>query len=185
MNSKSITFLIALSVITTFWVVITIYALKFTLPYNAVALPFNTRVNSTVFRAILPEGFAFFTRNPREQQVTILKLTGNEFQIEKNVNGSIENLLGLKKTARSRDIEMATLISQISESEWLSCKSQLNECATHPETPILFLENKYANPLLCGEYLIVLRNPVPWAWAKSMNSNAMPTLFVRIKVGCR
>src|SRR5690606_6732348 len=48
------------------WSTVTVYALHGALPYNPVKLPFQDRFNIRLF---LPEGWAFFTRDPREDRM--------------------------------------------------------------------------------------------------------------------
>ena len=47
------------------WLVVAIYVLDASLPFNPIRLPFEQALQ---LRRIVPEGWAFFTRDPREPQ---------------------------------------------------------------------------------------------------------------------
>jgi hypothetical protein len=49
------------------WGVAALYALHTVIPFNAVVLPFE---RDLPVRSLTPEGWAFFTRNPREKQIS-------------------------------------------------------------------------------------------------------------------
>ncbi len=46
------------------------------------------------------------------------------------------------------------------------------------------VENKLFKPILCGEFLLVFQEPVPWAWSKSLSTIKMPAKAARITITC-
>lgn len=163
---------------------IAIYSVRTSLPYNPARLPFETPKNNTNFRAFFPEGFSFFTRNPREPQVEVYKLEGGRLELLTIANASHKNWFGIVKSSRAQNIETGYLLSKIKADDWLSCKGPLIACVTHEMTPVLELKTNYSSPLLCGELVITVKKPVPWAWSNSMDPKNMPTEFARILIRC-
>lgn len=79
----------------TFWGVLALYALHSMFPFNAVVLPFEGEL---LMHSLTPEGWAFFTRNPREAQVSAYIRTDGAWRlVDRGPNGSAENMLGLDR----------------------------------------------------------------------------------------
>ncbi len=172
-----------MSVIIPFWGLITFYSLAVTLPYNPSRVPTSLSLK-TRFRALLPEGFSFFTRNPREPQIVAYQYSGQHLEQLTIQNASLTNMMGILKTSRAQNIETGYLLSLIKGEDWSSCKSSLLNCLTFNYSPIIEMKSKYKKPLLCGDIVLVVRKPVPWAWADNFDVDKMPLEFVRLYIFC-
>ena len=73
-----------------FWVTISLYSLKFAIPNSAIKLPGDSRTISSFFKMVLPEGFGFFTRNPRETRFLLYKSTDKGVDLVTEPNAGFE-----------------------------------------------------------------------------------------------
>jgi antimicrobial peptide system SdpA family protein len=171
-------------IIVSFWGAIIIYALKITLPYNALHLPFENIRYKTAFKAFFPEGFSFFTRDPRESQTEIFQLLDGDLVSVTNKNGSYKNWFGVKRITRAINLDIGYLLSRIEEEDWIACNTAIQTCLDQTQNLFVELKSNYEKPLLCGEYVLLSRKPVPWAWAKNVHPEQMPLEYVRIYIVC-
>ena len=128
--------------------------------------------------AVIPEGWGFFTRNPREDVLfTFIKKNNQWIPYDKQNNAAPENLFGLKRTARVNGLIYATYFKNISASDWKLYKNldldNLKSVAFAPKK--VKNSSKYLD--FCGETLLFVKTKtIPWAW-----SSAGPGL----PIGCR
>jgi len=163
-----------------FWVSLAGIGLLGALPEDAFGVSNYSR---NVVRTLLPEGWAFFTRNPRERVDHLYEVRANGELVAGNPADE-RSLLGFDRKPRLRSAELAGLVSKVPESAWISCRASLNECLRQ-ESPELQISITMNVPAFCGRAVIQSRTPVPWAWRKSYDSIHMPSRFVRVNVDCK
>lgn len=185
MRIKKFTFLGVLLLIVFFWTVLILYSLKFSLPNNALTLPHDSRQASNFFKLLLPEGFGFFTRNPREQRYLVYKITDQEINLVTTQNTSFSNSFGLSRKSRCQNLETSYILSKVKKEDWLECKSTLTNCSNYEKTPVLMIENSYFNPMFCGAYIMVVQEPIPWAWSANFKMESIPIYFIKVNVQCK
>ena len=154
------------------WAVPISYALRFSLPYNASSL---SRTATPPLLIFVPEGWGFFTRDPREE---------NMFTYYKNGSGAwmltSRWSFGFGRHGRIVAREAAMLASGIAadatdcRDDHISC---LNDVDVAAEIGAVF-----DNSRLCGDVGFVWQEPVPWAWAR--DNVVMPARVVRVTVQC-
>lgn len=111
----------------------------------------------------LPQGWAFFTRDPREELVAIYRWT-SQGPKEINIrNGSTEFLFGLNREGRVRGYEVSQILANVPLSLYDTLQGnaipQLDSAkATRVHT------NKQLQLFENGYYLIKAYQPLPWAW---------------------
>lgn len=165
-----------------FWVVLFGYSIHRALPYNPIHPPFQDRLYVNL---LMPQGWKFFTRNPREEDLKIFKKDGDDKWSDALIgpNGSAGNYFGLKRDMRAQGIEMGILMASLDKDIWQTCAEKPEICVS--SAPIRAeLENVDKNPTLCGELGLVLQEPVPWAWSRAKKEVIIPSKFVRISVLC-
>lgn len=184
LNKKIIDFGVII-ITSIFWVIVILYSLKFAIPNSAIKLPKDDRAISSFFKLILPEGFGFFTRNPRETRFLLYKAADKRMYLATEPNASLTNLFGLSRKSRCENLEMSYILSKVQKEDWFKCKTIFNECLNYQDTPILLIKNSYSNPMLCGTYVIVMQEPIPWAWSAQLKPEIMPLFFTKINVVCQ
>lgn len=147
-----------------------------TLPKN----PFSTLKSFTVMK-IFPQGWGFFSKPPRDDYTFILNSQGD---LAVNwPNNSATNMFGINRAGRSQGIEMGVLVSQVDKDKFIKCDDDINVCAKkqkHKEK----VKNPTPKPVLCGEYTLVTRKVVPWAWADITSPSEMSSEFVKVESVC-
>jgi len=146
------------------------------------ALPSNPmdEMKSLTLLKVFPQGWGFFSKSPREESIMILNSSYDLATVWPN--NSFENLLGVKRFGRTQGIEMGLLYSQIPENMWTACESDLKNCVA--PTEVITVNNTTPVPSFCGEYIIVKRQVVPWAWSKIMETDEMPLKFAKVVSSC-
>ena len=157
------------------------YSVHAAMPFNPLALPEEDDVAA---RSWLPQGWRFFTRDPREDQTLLYRLDeGRWVSASLGPNFRLRNYLGLSRVGRSQAMEMAMLIWGLSKNTWHKCEEASSSCLSAYESP-LKVTNKSPVPSLCGPIGIVLQEQIPWAWAGDHSDVIMPSRVLRLDVQC-
>jgi antimicrobial peptide system SdpA family protein len=179
-NIYSIFFIISLVV--SIWTILSI--LIVTLKNNPIEIASD--MDYQVFKFV-PQGWAFFTRNPREAQIIIYQIKNNNGLIAyPQKHSSYHNIFGLYRKSSKILTELQSIKIKIPDtlytnSEW---NYQTEEYSLLPKE-IYSYDNEISEPFLCGEFLIVFQKSIPWAWSKSIKNIKMPSKMVRIKINCK
>ncbi|MFN0140901.1 MAG: SdpA family antimicrobial peptide system protein [Pyrinomonadaceae bacterium] len=164
------------------WIIVFWWSVRAALPYNPIRLPFGERI----VQQLIPQGWKFFTRNPREEDLTVVARNGdNEWvDVVRGPNGSVQNVFGLKRDSRAQGIELGLLTSAVPKDRWGECKQQPSSCLNVETTPSIVAENTMPNPTLCGDLGFVLQEPIPWAWSRARKPVIMPSKVLKMNVLC-
>jgi len=164
------------------WLLVVGYVAHGGLPFNPIKLPYASEIRISRW---VPQGWAFFTRNPREDDTLLFErsATGHWVSAMAAPHAQSRNVFGLNRKSRAQQIEMAVLFYEVPEDAWGVCESAPQAClanATVSDT----VENTSPRPTLCGDVGIARQPPVPWAWSASAGSITMPSKVARLKVNC-
>lgn len=162
-----------------FWGVFFLYSFHAALPANPIRLPFAEAVD---IRTMAPQGWAFFTRDPREADIDV-RAAEAAWTSLLHPNNSTFSLLGASRDARAQRIELGMLSTRIPSAKWVRCKGDPAICLEESRV-VLHLENDYPIPTLCGDLGFVKAPPVPWAWSGTERSIHMPSKISRVTVSC-
>lgn len=148
------------------------YALRYYLPFNAARLSRSTLPSLLV---LTPEGWGFFTRDPREED--IFPYIRNEDTGAWVLSSRWTFGFGRHGTVVSREAAMHAMKV---EADATACRSDHSTCLNG----VLAKGTEEAIPPrnLCGDIGLVWQEPVPWAWAES--DVVMPLRVVRFEVSC-
>jgi antimicrobial peptide system SdpA family protein len=165
-----------------FVVIFCCYAIHASLPFNTIRLPFETWAH---IRFFAPEGFGFFTRNPREERMLLFTKRDNGWvSASVGPNGDVRNLFGLNRAPRAQGFESSLLFSKVPMKVLVGCEETPKVCLSQSSTPIQ-TTNAYPHATLCGSVGIVVQKPIPWAWSLSETPIIMPSKFVILNVKCK
>jgi antimicrobial peptide system SdpA family protein len=155
------------------------------LPYSALGQSYTHRRS---LHTLIPEGWAFFTRNPRED-----KLVGFRYS-ESGILEAVEQrsmadpgfLWGIRRTKRAQQVELAVLATAVEGDYWIQCTGPIEECIARRELPLRSVEltNPRHPSSVCGEIYLVLQPPLPWAWWRSLPKAVMPSEIALVNVRC-
>lgn len=125
-----------------------------------------------------PQGWGFYSKNPRDMTFQIINL-GNEGTEIYWPNNRVENLFGLNRKGRAQGIEGGRIFSQIKQSDWISTNEDPMESIKNA-SPVK-IKNDSPNPTILGDIGIIYQEAVPWSWSSDKNI-MMPSKVVRLKV---
>lgn len=163
------------------WLTIFAYAIHAALPFNPIRLPFESWADVMSW---IPEGWAFFSRDPREEAVFLFARRNDGWtSASMGPNGRISNDFGLNRASRAQGVEVALLMNRFPASA-RDCRVLPTDCLEAAQSAGS-IRNTTPNPSLCGEVGVVLQKPVPWAWWASGHATVMPSRILRISVDCR
>jgi antimicrobial peptide system SdpA family protein len=168
--------------LTASWSILIMYIVHSALPFNPIHLPLEGALRVRYFA---PEGWAFFTRDPREERFKAFVRTRDGVWSDAltSPHSRAANLFGLNRRSTAQGIEIGLLLTEIPEKAWQGCRGEISDCL-----PALAVSNSIQNvspqPTLCGDVGISAQKPVPWAWSRSRTKIIMPSRLLRLKVLC-
>jgi antimicrobial peptide system SdpA family protein len=166
------------------WSTVAAYALHAALPYNPLQLPFADRFD---IRMVLPEGWAFFTRDPRDDRMMPYVRGADAVwsTASHTPNFQPRNLFGIDRAGRAQGVEMGLLMDAARDAERQACEESPVACLER--APVARkLSNTSPRPTLCGEVGFVFQRAIPWAWSRSSREKTlhMPSKVLRLDIEC-
>jgi antimicrobial peptide system protein, SdpA family len=133
---------------------------------------------------LLPEGFAFFTRNPRERDLYVYQRTDSTWASAMlGPKSQASNLFGFSRRSRMQSVETALLLSKTTQEDWTDCERTAETCLS--ELPVQdTVTNVQPRPTVCGVAGFARRKPVPWAWSDKSDRLTMPSTITKLKISC-
>jgi antimicrobial peptide system SdpA family protein len=175
---------LALVLVATVWLAIIVVVAHRSLPHNPVRLPVGTVVLQFI-GATAPQGWAFFTRNPREP-TTLMYRRAPDGQWKKASIGPTSRpayLFGLDRSARAQALEMGWIFQNMTFEEWVPCDEIPEQCLQRFQIQHS-ITNEIPSPTLCGAIGFARVPPVPWAWRRSLETITMPSKVVAVQMSC-
>lgn len=166
------------------WLLVAVYALHAVMPYNPLRLPGSGFID---MRLLLPEGWAFFTRNPREPDfyVYLREPDGRWRPAADMTRFRLGTALGLDRFGRAMGLEVGLLLERAEKARRASCEREAQECLE--QAPVaLTVSNPGPRAQLCGSVGMHFRKPVPWAWSRSHQREPieLSSEVLRLEVQC-
>lgn len=164
--------------VTFFWIILGFYILLSSLKESIIFSKYESKI---IFN-ILPQGWAFFTRDPSEAFVEIYEIKNNHIVLFKKQYDFSNSYLGFSRTQRVKVYEIANIIETIPKVKW-SIKVN-NPIINHINDSIYIcnvqkFKFKY---FINGEYLFCIKNPIPWAWSNKSQENYVPYQVLRVRI---
>lgn len=170
------------------WSTVAAYALHAALPYNPIKLPFEDHFD---IRLLLPEGWAFFTRDPRDPRMLPYQrgADGQWTRASRTPNFQPHNLFGIDRGGRAQGVEMGLLMEQTRQVDRIDCEVEPTLCLERAPVGEK-IRNRSPNPTLCGEVGFVFQRAVPYAWSRTNREKSpekkiiMPSKVLRLEIEC-
>jgi antimicrobial peptide system SdpA family protein len=161
--------------------VIALWTAAMQVPHNVLELP-RTTLPARLLVSAFPQGWAFFTRSPEEEQWEVFTDTSPPRKLDRAPYSEPHNSFGLDRAVRKQATELADLVGTIPDTEWRACSSDA-DCVNHAG-PAKTIKNSMPDPSLCGTIVIVGSNIVPWGYRKVRTGSFQNTRSVRVEVQC-
>lgn len=133
--------------------------------------------------SIMPQGWGFFSKNPRDEQLGLYPIDNASSEITWP-NMAAGNAFGLYRKGRSQGVELGGVSTELKESDWIKCDEDLESCKRDADKKTVTVQNAAPSPLVCGEYYITKENPVPWNYSKYDTERTKLTNIVRVNITC-
>jgi antimicrobial peptide system SdpA family protein len=158
-----------------FWAIL-IYS--FLVTYNPIVI-FSHEVKKN-FVFTFPQGWGFFTRNPREAMVDVYRQDVQGLELVTVLNSSPGNYFGFSRNSRVVGLEMVEVVKRIPHAAWKNGKGDIHAVALETSDTIkLSKKLKYFVP---GTYIFHQYKIVPFAWANLKQEKYKPYLAAKILV---
>lgn len=165
-----------------FEVTLALYVHKASNTYSPLRLPYENHIN---LKAIIPEAWGFFSKNPREPKYYLYKkISGDWERISLGPNSNPKNYFGLNRQARAQGVEYGLLLVQLRSEKWDSSTTNSLEASLKKAEVKMELKNISPNPTLCDSIAIVSKEIVPWSWAKENAKSDMPLRYIKLVAKC-
>ncbi|MRM96251.1 SdpA family antimicrobial peptide system protein [Riemerella anatipestifer] len=134
----------------------------------------------------LPQGWAFFTRDARENQLYIYKINNNKLEIINQKHSNFENIMGLSRRVSKLVLEAEVVSNIIGKNNFYKTNWNFdsNLHGIIPNNKIV-LKNPIKSPILCGDYVFVYHKIVPWAWSKNTRKIRMEGTIIKVRIKCQ
>ena len=133
---------------------------------------------------VLPEGWGFFTRSPREESIFAHGRFGGAWQQLNFTATSRRNWGGFLRASRVQGVELSALTEGLKDEAWISHPDPFAAGADLSGITRIEVSNPAVVKTICGEILLERRPPVPWAWSRSERPIRMPAKYVLLSVDC-
>lgn len=156
------------------------------LPSSAVVTS-RARASLEPVRQVTAQGWAFFTRSPREPVVQVYGLREDGWQrLSHDPAADGRTWMGLNRATRTEDYERGALTRATEEAGWVRCDAgvPVPQClaAAGDPAPVTRARVTAQHPRFCGTIALTRQEPVPWAWAGKVGE--MPLDYHLLDVSC-
>lgn len=147
---------------------------------STIDIPINKTFESkTTIFSFIPQGWGFFTRDPRESIINVYKKDDENIIKITTPNSTAESFFGMSRKNRLKNIELGIITSKIRDDQWI--EGEKNRFILK-DIKIDTIAHNFKPQHFFGEYYIVEQNRVPWAWSKNYKNLVMPYKYVKIYV---
>ncbi len=159
-----------------FWTSILILAL-FTNASSEATISYKIKKNINFF---MPQGWGFFTRNPREAMIDAYSYKKGELKLLTVSNLSAYNWFGLSRKTRLVGFELSNLLGVVPEEAWKDGINDFRTCI--PQKIYVVRPTGTLKNYPPGEYILHQYKPIPFSWASHGQNETKPFLVAHIRV---
>ena len=138
-------------------------------------------------KMFLPQGWAFFTRDAREDVIVIYNVVNNIIvKNDEKRQASYLNFFGLKRNARAFGIDLAWINDKLIDHSnyhkiYPSLDSVGKDIVNGKFQPVNIFSNQ-KHPLLMGHIIIVKKKVTPWAWSSNYDKISFPIDVIYVNI---
>ena len=138
--------------------------------------------SSKLITNFLPQGWNFFTRDPRLPKYFIYTKKNGLFINEIIPCNSVKNA-GFNRISRKKGGELISIMEQLKNKKWIESYGNISSINN---SDIIFCEvyvvkkNKFIENFATGTYYIEKIEHIPWLWSKVVNDSKPPSQFIKI-----
>lgn len=162
------------------------YILIVSIPENPIKARYSF-FSKKVVKRLTPQGWAFFTKNPRSEEIYFYEIDTTNNKIKniffRNVQSS--QLFGIKRDNRLIISKLNNIINDIDTELWFSYRGNTLDFLRKNSAyrRINKITVKIREPAICGLYCLEMKEPIPWSWIDLERIN-MPSRLILIDFKC-
>ncbi len=163
------------------WLLFCAFVVAEYLPANPFTpnVPADARV---AVRQLVPQGWGFFTKSPRDEQIHLYRVTGAAYaDAFAGHESEARNLFGLSRRPRMQGRELGAITAHASVS--IACDADLQSCLNRARHSRENVVTTGAKAQLCGEFVMTRQAPIPFAWAH-FASVSLPGQYTHVEIRC-
>ncbi|GAA0553438.1 SdpA family antimicrobial peptide system protein [Chitinophaga japonensis] len=146
------------------------------MPSNALTPRYKTR---KLLNSLLPEGWSFFTRNPREEMADIYRVEGQYLVRITDCNSEPANFMGFSRKSRKAGMELSAIAGQVPARYWY----KYHAVYADPGKDVCAIKNRKDLHILSpGMYVVAIYPPVPWTYARFPQHYTRTYKLAKIKI---
>ncbi|WP_294302530.1 SdpA family antimicrobial peptide system protein [uncultured Chryseobacterium sp.] len=147
------------------------FLFKNSIGYNIKSSNFLT---ISFFSKISPQGWGFFTKNPREENVYIYSIHNGQLKSEITQNSSYKNFFGISKKSRMIGFEVSMILGQLKNTKWSKYTQNFNTL------PLQQIDSKNLHYLKNGKYILIKEKVPPYTWRNNIKNktNLLEIIYV-------
>lgn len=130
---------------------------------------------------IFPEGWGFFTKNPRDLLIEVYMIDNGELKPVSMANHTFSNFLGLSRKTRVIGYEASAIANKVHKRAWKTEQTKPLEYFIEDKAIEVKGEAGFAH-FVAGEYLFKLYKPVPYAWSKMNQNQYNPYTIAKLRI---
>lgn len=142
----------------------------------------SSYIKQTTIFNIIPQGWGFFTRDPREDEIIFYREDSISKQVSlySKTNSSLEFYFGASRKNRFTGIEMDFIYKNVPKSSWK--KGSTKEFKFDTSTPPDTIKLNFNAQTLKGYYFVAKQERTPWAWGKNYKKIIMPYEYCKVYI---
>jgi antimicrobial peptide system SdpA family protein len=164
------------------WFSVLFFLLIASLSESIVHVSRISKVRSTM---LMPEGWAFFTKNPREENFVMYKKEPGGWELKTIRAGSYRSIFGLNRDIRIANQELGMLLTNYTDARWVDLKGRINDGSNAlllDTLPARGVVDNSHYPIFSGDYILQKVYNVPWIWYTSNPDLVMDSKITKIRV---
>lgn len=170
-------------------VLVGVYDIKVHAPANILELPGSDQVQP-VLTSTLPQGWAFFTRSPREDNLRVYPVTSDGLGTHvQSPYAEPGNAFGLDRAVRAQGTESALVQYAVPMSSWVDCDGPRADCleqalAVALEGNLPEVENPAFRTTICGPVVLSMERVGAWAYRDLVDENVRSSQYAVVEATC-
>ena len=161
------------------WLVLTIFSVSIGENINDTGFKFQTNV-----QLLFPEGWGFFTRDPREDQYLMFQQLGeDDVRVVTFKNASSRNFFGFSRKGRRVHMEFQRVQTFVPDSMWNHAVTDINSViAKAPDVELDNIGDYDYFHIDKGTYIIERSKPIPWSYSMHKSLYEQDNKYLKIKI---
>lgn len=166
--------------ICSFWAFFAFLSLLVYVEDNPIRMNYKS---SQSLKMLFPQGWAFFTKSPRDENVQAYHLVNGKLEVLPGQRqATIDHLMGVKRDARAISVEYATMLYDIPATKWVKCEINASEFIKTHQVVAVKVRNTTPLALLHGDIYLISQATVPWAWSKFAKNVILPSSILHLNI---